>query len=96
MSDKPRIEIIYCNRCHWLPRAAWMAQELLWTFDEAVGEVALIPGQDGIFEIRAGNYLVWSRQADGGFPDLKELKQRIRDHVLPHLDLGHSDFRAVP
>ena len=71
-----------------------MAQELLWTFGEAVGEVALIPGQDGIFEIHVENHPVWSRQADGGFPDLKELKQRIRDQVLPHIDLGHSDFRV--
>ena len=76
-----------------MPLAAWMAQELLWTFDEAVGEVALIPGQDGIFEIRVGDQLVWSRQAEGGFSDQKELKQRIRDHVLPQLDLGHSDSR---
>ena len=65
-----------------------MAQELLWTFGEAVGEVALIPGQDGIFEIHVGNHPVWSRQADGGFPDLKELKQRLRDQVLPHIALG--------
>ena len=76
-----------------MPLAAWMAQELLWTFDETVGEVALIPGQDGIFEIRAGDQLVWSRQAEGGFSDRKELKQRIRDRVLPQLDLGHSDSR---
>ena len=76
-----------------MPLAVWMAQELLWTFDEAVGEVALIPGQDGIFEIRVGDQLVWSRQAEGGFSDQKELKQRIRDHVLPQLDLGHSDSR---
>ena len=79
-----------------MPLAAWMAQELLWTFDEAVGEVALIPGQDGIFEIRAGDQLVWLRQAEGGFSDRKELKQRIRDHVLPQLDLGHGDSCRDP
>ena len=31
------VEIKYCVRCGWLPRSAWMAQELLGTFGEALG-----------------------------------------------------------
>jgi predicted Rdx family selenoprotein len=34
-----------------LLRAAWTAQELLTTFEEELGEVALIPGTGGIFEL---------------------------------------------
>src|SRR5262249_38692095 len=30
----PRIEIEYCTQCRWLLRAAWMAQELLTTFEK--------------------------------------------------------------
>ena len=40
---KPRVAITYCRQCNWLLRAAWMAQELLSTFAEDLGEVALLP-----------------------------------------------------
>jgi len=91
MTAKPRIEIIYCTGCRWLLRAAWMAQELLTTFEAELGEVALVPGSEGVFEIRVGSEIVWSRQAEGRFPEIKELKQRVRDRVAPQKDLGHSD-----
>ena len=39
----PRVEIEYCTQCRWLLRAAWMAQELLTTFQDDLGEVALRP-----------------------------------------------------
>jgi selenoprotein W-related protein len=91
----PRVEIVYCTQCKWMLRAAWMAQELLSTFGAELGEVALVPGTGGVFEIRAGETLVWSREIDGGFPEIKVLKQRVRDVVAPGRDLGHADRSAV-
>jgi len=91
MEDKKRVEITYCRQCRWLLRAAWMAQELLTTFDLEIGEMALVPGTGGIFEVRVGDELVWSRKEKGRFPDIKELKQLVRDRVAPGRDLGHSD-----
>lgn len=72
-------------------RSAWMAQELLTTFAEELGEVALVPGEGGIFEIRVGEQLIWSRERDGGFPNIKQLKQLVRDVIAPDRSLGHSD-----
>ncbi len=72
-------------------RAAWLAQELLSTFSEEIGEVALIPGTGGHFEIRCDEQTIWERKADGGFPEAKVLKQRLRDVIDPARDLGHSD-----
>lgn len=91
MTEPPRVEIVYCRQCRWLMRAAWMAQELLTTFEEDLGEVALIPGAGGIFEVRLGDQVVWSRKVEGGFPEIKVLKQRVRDKVAPGKDLGHAD-----
>jgi selenoprotein W-related protein len=91
MTNKRRVEIEYCTQCRWLTRAAWMAQELLTTFESELGEVALVPGTGGIFEIRVDEKMVWSRKEKGRFPDIKELKQIVRDHVAPGKDLGHSD-----
>ena len=91
MPGKPRIEIEYCTQCRWLLRAAWMAQELLTTFEAELGEVALMPGEGGVFEVRANGATVWSRHERGRFPEIKELKQLVRDIVAPERDLGHVD-----
>ena len=91
MSDRPRLEIVYCTQCRWLLRAAWIAQELLATFEGDLGGVTLVPGTGGVFEIRCGAEVLWSRAAEGRFPEIKEIKQRVRDRVAPGRDLGHSD-----
>lgn len=88
---RPRIAITYCRQCNWLLRAAWMAQELLSTFGEELGEVALVPTTGGAFSIAVDGVLVWERVRDGGFPDIKTLKQRVRDAVAPDRGLGHVD-----
>ncbi|MEV0332070.1 SelT/SelW/SelH family protein [Nocardia sp. NPDC050717] len=89
----PRIAIEYCTQCRWLLRAGWMAQELLTTFATDLDEVALIPGQGGVFRITLDDEQLWERKADGGFPDIASLKQRVRDRIDPDRDLGHSDRR---
>lgn len=35
--------------------------------------------------------ILWDRKADGGFPETKELKRRVRDVIEPGRDLGHVD-----
>lgn len=87
----PRIEIVYCTQCRWLLRAAWVAQELLTTFDTDLGEVSLIPGGGGTFDIRCNGELLFSRKTEGRFPEAKEVKQLVRDVIDPDRDLGHSD-----
>jgi selenoprotein W-related protein len=94
MPPQARIEIQYCTQCRWLLRAAWMAQELLTTFATDLGEVALQPGSGGIFEVRVDGETIWSRHAQGRFPELKELKQLVRDRIAPGRDLGHTDRRS--
>jgi len=91
----PRVEITYCTQCRWLLRAAWMAQELLTTFDTELGEVALVPGTGGIFEVRLNEELIFSRKEASRFPESKELKQLVRDRIAPDRPLGHSDRPVV-
>lgn len=91
MSKTSRVEIEYCTQCRWLLRAAWLAQELLSSFEKEIGEVALQPGSGGIFEVRSGSEVLWSRSREGRFPEAKELKQRVRDAIAPGKDLGHAE-----
>ncbi|MCH4563455.1 MULTISPECIES: SelT/SelW/SelH family protein [Halomonas] len=86
-----RIRIHYCTQCQWLLRSAWYAQELLSTFGEDLEEVALVPSHGGDFEILLDGVSLWERKRDGGFPDIKALKQAVRDHLDPQRDLGHID-----
>jgi len=73
-----------------------MAQELLTTFADELGSVALVPDNTGgVFEVRVGDKLVWSRKEHGRFPDIKELKQIVRDEIAPERDLGHSDAKPA-
>jgi len=88
---QPRVTIIYCPKCRWLLRATWIAQELLTTFSEELAEVALRPGESGCFEILLNVEKLFSREQTGLFPELKEIKQLVRDRIAPTKDLGHSD-----
>jgi selenoprotein W-related protein len=92
---KYQVEIQYCTQCRWLLRAAWMAQELLTTFEQELSGVSLMPGTGGIFEVRLNGVVIFNRKELGRFPESKELKQLIRDVIAPERDLGHSD-KAEP
>ena len=91
----PRLEINYCTQCRWLLRAAWYAQELLTTFDQELGEVALVPGTGGVFRIVLDGELLWDRK-ERGFPELPVLKRLVRDRIAPERTLGHTDRAATP
>ncbi|KUJ21124.1 uncharacterized protein LY89DRAFT_681731 [Mollisia scopiformis] len=103
----PRVTIQFCTQCKWMLRAAYFAQELLSTFSTSLGEVALQPSTGGTFVVHLYNavpdgsgvegkvtiqqHLLWDRKAEGGFPETKELKRRVRDIIDPSRDLGHVD-----
>ena len=90
---KPGVEIEYCPGCRWLLRAAWTAQELLTTFESDLNTVTLKPSKvGGTFRVSLDDYIIWDRKDEGRFPEMKELKQRIRDQIDPERDLGHSDI----
>lgn len=88
---RPQIVITYCTQCQWLLRAAWLAQELLSTFGEDLGRVSLVPASGGTFHINCDGEQIWERKLDGGFPEAKVLKQRVRDRIDPQRSLGHND-----
>jgi selenoprotein W-related protein len=84
------VEIRYCTQCRWLPRAAWVAQELLGTFERDLAAVALVPGIGGVFQVLVDGELIWDR-ATQGFPDPAALKRAVRDRIAPGRELGHLD-----
>lgn len=89
---KPQITIEYCPKCRWLLRAAYMAQELLVTFEDDLDGILLKPSEiNGRYQISIANSVIFDRKREGRFPEIKELKQLVRDLVNPEKSLGHSD-----
>ena len=92
MNLKPTVAIEYCPKCGWMLRAAYMAQELLSTFTDEVNGVLLKPSETGgTYIITINEVVVFDRKEEGRFPEIKELKQIVRDVVSPDKSLGHSD-----
>ncbi|KIP12843.1 hypothetical protein PHLGIDRAFT_123905 [Phlebiopsis gigantea 11061_1 CR5-6] len=97
----PSITVEFCDRCRWQHRATWVSTELMLTFPTpAIKAITLLPLNSeetgGRFRVWLGlpeqpPRLIWDRKVEGGFPELKILKQRIRDNVQPGKSLGHSD-----
>ncbi|WVO21004.1 uncharacterized protein IAS62_002306 [Cryptococcus decagattii] len=102
---KPSVIIEFCDRCRWAPRATWIQTELFLTFPNPIlRSITLMPlnapETGGRFRVWVdvgkgkGDKLVWDRKTEGGFPELKVLKQRIRNVVQPDMGLGHSDVHG--
>ncbi len=76
-------------------RAAYMAQELLSTFVDDIHGVLLQPSEiSGRYTVRIDDVEVFDRKREGRFPEVKELKQLVRDVVAPGKSLGHSDKKS--
>jgi selenoprotein W-related protein len=86
----PRVEITYCTRCKFLLRAAWLAQELLTTFEAELGEVALRASSGGIFEVTLDGDVLASNRDGGKIPDVSEVKRLLRDRIAPDRRIGHD------
>jgi selenoprotein W-related protein len=86
----PRIEIEYCTKCRFQLRAAWLAQELLATFEQELGEVALVPGSGGIFEVRLNGESIASNRKDKKMPEVSDVKRLVRDRIAPERRIGHD------
>ncbi len=94
---KPEVIIEYCPKCKWLLRAAYIAQELLTTFEEELKGVSLRPSAvSGRFQIVLNGECMFDRKRYGGFPGIKGHKQLVRDRVCPDKNLGHSDRKMHP
>ena len=98
----PTVTIRYCTGCRWMLRAQWYQGELLQTFESELGAVSLVPSSGAMFRIEVTvatpgddthteTHTVWNRKTEGGFPEITELKRRVRDLVAPGKSLGHSD-----
>lgn len=86
----PRVTITYCTKCRFMLRATWLAQELLTTFADELGEVAVIPGSGGIFEVTLDGEVIATNRDHAPMPDPSQVKRAVRDRVAPDRKIGHD------
>ena len=67
-----------------------MAQELLTTFGDELGEVAIVPGGGGIFEVSLDGEVIATNRDGAEMPDPREVKRLVRDRVAPERKIGHD------
>ena len=53
------ISVEYCASCAYLPRALWLAGELLTEIQSNVARFVLVPGDKGVFEWSIGGEVVF-------------------------------------
>ena len=85
-----RIEITYCRKCRFMLRAAWLAQELLTTFEEDLIEVAIKPSSGGIFEVALDGETIATNRETKRMPETSEVKRLVRDRLAPDRRIGHD------
>jgi predicted Rdx family selenoprotein len=75
------------------PLQTYIPQQPTFKDTDAVtsGETAVSENAD---DLQTQSVLLWDRKAEGGFPETKVLKQRVRDRLEPKRDLGHSDVHG--
>lgn len=71
-------------------RAAYLAQELLTTFEKELGEVALVPGSGGVFEVLVDGETLASNRETKRMPEAGEVKRLLRDRIAPGKTIGHE------
>ncbi|MEO8539875.1 MAG: Rdx family protein [bacterium] len=71
------VEIAYCARCNFLPRATWVAQELLHTYSDFISGLTLVPDHGGIFTVSVDGGVIFSNNDEGRFPEIREVKESL-------------------
>ena len=62
-------------------RAAWTAEEILYEFGDRIQRLSLVPSASGRFEVTADGRLIFSKAGEGRFPELREIKDKLRELV---------------
>jgi len=51
-------------------------------FKREFGEFKLIPSSGGVFEVKCDDKLVFSKKAEGRFPELDELAELVEKEII--------------
>jgi len=80
MSNMVDLEITYCQPCGHQPTAIDMVNQLLATYGMPLNRkltVSLKPADKGVFDVVLDGQLIFSKNEQGRFPTLDDLKKQL-------------------
>jgi len=75
------VELKYCSMWNYEPQAVSLTAKLLSTYKQQIGELKLIPGGGGCFELSLDGELVYSKLKTGKFPEESWAVQTVGEHM---------------
>ena len=75
------VTLEYCSQCGYLPRAQWMAGEILAALQDDIRTFNLVPGGGGCFEWRVDGDVIYSKNETGTFPEVEAIMEAIADRL---------------
>lgn len=79
---KEKISIEYCTSWGYIGRAVALARKLLNEHKNHIAEVSLIPSSGGVFEVKFGDELIYSKKESGEFPENEQVEHIIKSKIL--------------
>jgi selenoprotein W-related protein len=61
--EKHDVTIEYCVPCSYLPKAVAAVDELMSNYQHVIGNLTLVTGTRGVFDVRIDDRLVFSKQS---------------------------------
>ncbi len=58
-----------------------LAESLLVEFGPDIQSLTLVPGGGGVFDVRIGDEVVFSKHKAGHFPTADAIKAQVREHL---------------
>jgi len=75
------ISIEYCTSWGYLKRAVALTENILNEHKNAINMVKIIPSSGGVFEVKFGDELIFSKKALDRFPEENEVENIIKEKL---------------
>ncbi len=75
------VSITYCVPCRYQHKALEDADAILKEFGERLSGLRLVPGDNGVYDVRVDGTLIFSLDKAEHFPESKDLIEAIRTQV---------------
>ncbi len=79
----PEVTITYCVPCRYQFKALEDAGAILGTYGERITSLRLVPGKDGVYDVRLDGELLFSLDQAEHFPETRQLVEQIGARLPP-------------
>jgi len=72
-----KLRLTYCSAWGYEKKAVSLAEQILIEYKKDISEFALVPSDGGRFEVELDGRLIFSKVAEGRYPNFDEIKNKI-------------------